>query len=103
VTLPTAGGSLLGARGTVAQAQTLFAVHLSDYRTASGETYYAPGAVEAILHDLIGPLVLGNDIVLLPLPRLCIENQPVQPDFHLAQFVLQRVQERRCLFQRPTA
>ena len=42
VTLPSAGGSLLGAQGTVAQAQALFGVHLSDYRTASGETYYAP-------------------------------------------------------------
>ena len=29
--------------------------------TGLGETYYAPGAVEAILHDLIGPLVLGMD------------------------------------------
>jgi kumamolisin len=42
VTLPAAGGSLVGAQGTVAQAETLFAVHLSDYRTASGESYYAP-------------------------------------------------------------
>ncbi|HEY7021832.1 MAG TPA: S53 family peptidase [Ktedonobacterales bacterium] len=42
VTLPSAGGSLLGAQGTVAQAETFFRVQLSDYRTASGESYYAP-------------------------------------------------------------
>jgi galactonate dehydratase len=29
--------------------------------TGLGETYYVPGAVEAVLHDLIGPLVLGTD------------------------------------------
>jgi kumamolisin len=44
VTLPAAGGSLLGAVGTVAQAEAFFSVQLSDYRTASGETYYAPDA-----------------------------------------------------------
>ena len=32
----------MGAQGTVAQAEKFFGVHLSDYRTASGETYYAP-------------------------------------------------------------
>jgi kumamolisin len=44
VTLPATGGSLLGAEGTVAQAEALFGVQLSDYRTASGESYYAPDA-----------------------------------------------------------
>jgi L-alanine-DL-glutamate epimerase-like enolase superfamily enzyme len=29
--------------------------------TGLGETYYVPGAVEAVLHDVIGPLVLGTD------------------------------------------
>jgi L-alanine-DL-glutamate epimerase-like enolase superfamily enzyme len=29
--------------------------------TGLGETYYVPGAVEAVLHELIGPLVLGMD------------------------------------------
>ena len=47
VTLPSAGGSLLGAQGTVAQAEKFFGVQLSDYRTASGETYYAPDAGSA--------------------------------------------------------
>jgi kumamolisin len=44
VTPPTAGGSLVGAQGTVAQAEALFAVRLSDYRTGQGEVYYAPDA-----------------------------------------------------------
>ena len=44
VTLPTAGGSLLGAQGTVAQVEAFFGVQLSDYRTVSDETYYAPDA-----------------------------------------------------------
>jgi kumamolisin len=42
VTLPATGGSLLGAQGTVAQAEAFFGVQLSDYRTTSGATYYAP-------------------------------------------------------------
>ena len=32
--------------------------------TGLGETYYVPGAVEAVLHELIGPLVLGTDAQL---------------------------------------
>ena len=32
-----------------------------DGLTGLGETYYVPGAVEAVLHDLICPLVLGMD------------------------------------------
>jgi galactonate dehydratase len=30
--------------------------------TGLGETYYVPGAVEGVLHDLIAPLVLGMDV-----------------------------------------
>jgi L-alanine-DL-glutamate epimerase-like enolase superfamily enzyme len=29
--------------------------------TGLGETYYVPGAVEAVVHDLVGPLALGMD------------------------------------------
>jgi galactonate dehydratase len=29
--------------------------------TGLGETYYVPGAVEAVIHDLVAPLVLGVD------------------------------------------
>ncbi|HEX3272046.1 MAG TPA: protease pro-enzyme activation domain-containing protein, partial [Ktedonobacterales bacterium] len=54
VTLPSAGGSLLGAQGTVAQAETFFRVQLSDYRTASGETYYAPDAAPRLPEEWKG-------------------------------------------------
>jgi galactonate dehydratase len=33
----------------------------ADGRTGIGETFYAPAAVEAILHDVAAPLVLGHD------------------------------------------
>jgi len=54
VTLPLAGGSLLGAQGRVGQAQSLFGVHLSDYRTAGGDLYYAPDAAPRLPADWSG-------------------------------------------------
>jgi subtilase family serine protease len=54
VTPPAAGGSLVGAQGTVGQAETLFAVRLSDYRTARGEVYYAPDAAPRLPADWKG-------------------------------------------------
>ena len=80
VTLPAAGGSLLGAQGTVAQAEAFFGVQLSDYRTASGETYYAPDAAPRLPDEWKGAalsvLGLNNRPALHPAGILRMAQTP---------------------------
>ncbi|MBA2295857.1 MAG: mandelate racemase/muconate lactonizing enzyme family protein [Actinobacteria bacterium] len=47
----------------VASQPNIVWVEVTDERglTGLGETYYVPGAVEAVLHDMVAPLVLGAD------------------------------------------
>jgi kumamolisin len=82
VTLPTAGGSLVGAQGTVAQAESLFAVHLSDYRTASGDVYYAPDAAPRLPEQWKGAalnvLGLNNRPALHPAGILRVAQSAAQ-------------------------
>jgi len=82
VTLPSAGGSLLGAQGTVAQAEALFGVHLNDYRTASGETYYAPDVAPRLPDEWKGValnvLGLNNRPALHPAGILRMTQTSVQ-------------------------
>ncbi len=35
-------------------------VHASEGLVGLGETYYIPGAVEAVIHDFAAPLLLGQ-------------------------------------------
>ena len=80
VTLPTAGGSLLGAQGAVAQAEKFFGVQLSDYRTASGETYYTPDAAPRLPEEWKGAalsvLGLNNRPALHPAGILRMTQTP---------------------------
>jgi subtilase family serine protease len=83
VTLPSAGGSLLGAQGTVGQAEAFFAVQLSDYRTASGAVYYAPDAAPRLPDDWKGAalnvLGLNNRPALHPAGVLRMTPPAQQP------------------------
>jgi kumamolisin len=85
VTPPSAGGSLVGAQGTVGQAEALFAVRLSDYRTAQGDIYYAPDQAPRLPTEwqgaALGVLGLNNRPALHPagILRMAQNGEPPPP------------------------